>query len=132
MKTFNNTSGTTSSEFNIGVGASAVRNIVLGAVCNGANANAVDRDGISITLEGIEFYDLKMLARNQDGEVASKHIRGTITVGGNITRIEEVFEESFNGDINLSLDENRLVVECELGSAASATYNIYMSLQRIS
>jgi len=132
MKTFNNISGTTSSEFNIGVGAMAARNIVLGAVCNGVNAFALDRNGYGFDVEGTEFYNLKMFAKDQDGRVAAKHIRGTITVGGNITRIEDIFEETFDGDIILSLNVNTLNIECNIGTAISATYNIYITLQHIS
>ena len=131
MKQFNNASGTTSSEFSIGVGSTNVRHVVLSAVCNGSNALALDRAGNEITVEGIEFFDLKMLAKDQDGHVSTKQLRGTIVVGGNITKIEDIFEEGFNGDVNLTLNGNTLSINCAKGTALTATYSVYVALQRI-
>lgn len=131
-KQFNNTSGTTSSEFGLGIGSLSARHIVLGVTCNGEDANAKDRAGNEIAIRGVEFYDLKMLAKDQLGNLATKQLRGTIVEGGNITRIEDIFEEMFNGDVELSLTGSTLNITCKIGSALQANYNIFVSLQRIS
>lgn len=130
-KQFNNAAGTTSSEFAIGVGATNVRHIVLSATCTSSNTVALDRAGNEITVNGIEFFDLKMLAKDQAGNVATKQLRGTIVVGGNITKIEDIFEEGFNGDVELSLTGNTLSITCVKGTATTATYSVYVALQRI-
>jgi len=130
-KQFNNAAGTTSSEFAIGVGSTNVRHVVLSAVCTGSDTLALDRAGNEITVEGIEFFDLKMLAKDQLGQVSTKQLRGTIVVGGNITKIEDIFEEGFNGDVNLTLNGNTLSISCAKGTATTATYSVYVALQRI-
>lgn len=130
MKTFNNTAGTTSSEFSIGVGATNVRQIVLGAVCAGSNTIAVDKEGNSISVEGIEFFDMKVLAVDQAGAKITKQIRGTVS--STIKKIEDIFEEGFDGGVELTVTSNVLSVNCLAGSAINATYSIYVTLQRIS
>jgi hypothetical protein len=130
-KQFNNSHGTTSSEFAIGVGGSGARHIVLGAVCNTGNTLALDKEGQAIEIAGTEFFDLKMLAKDQSGKVATKQIRGTVTVGGNITKVEDVFEEGFDGNVSLILSGNTLSISCIKGTAITATYSVYVALQRI-
>ncbi|CAB4241749.1 hypothetical protein UFOVP71_287 [uncultured Caudovirales phage] len=130
-KQFNNSHGTTSSEFSIGVGGRGARHVVLGAVCHSGNALALDKEGQEIKVAGTEFFDLKMLAKDQDGNIATKQIRGTITVGGHITKVEDVFEEGFNGNVNLTLSGNTLSISCAKGTATTATYSVYVALQRI-
>lgn len=131
MKTFNNTAGTTSSEFAIGAGTTGCRQITLGAVCLGVDTEATDRNGENISIAGTEFYDLKFLATDQTGQRVAKQFRGTITAGGTITKIEDVFEEGFNGDVELLVSGSELVFDCKIGTASTATYNIYVLLQRI-
>lgn len=130
-KQFNNTSGTTSNEFSIGVGSSNVRHIILGATCTTGNELAVGRSGSNIAIDGIEFFDLKMLARDQDGKIATKQLRGSIVANGAITKIEDIFEEGFNGNVLLTLNGNTLSITCVQGTATTATYSVYISLQRI-
>jgi hypothetical protein len=130
-KQFSNASGTTSSEFSIGVGSTNVRHIVLGATCTSGDTHALDRAGNEISVEGIEFFDLKMLAKDQDNHIATKQLRGTIVVGGNITKIEDIFEEGFNGNVSLTLNGNTLSISCAKGTATTATYSVYVTLQRI-
>jgi hypothetical protein len=72
-----------------------------------------------------------MLAKNQDGKVATKQIRGTVTAGGNITKVEDVFEEGFDGNVTLTLSSNTLSINCIKGTATTATYSVYVALQRI-
>lgn len=135
MKNFNNAAGTTSSEFAIGVGNANCRQIALGAVCLGADTVAVDRNGNNIAITGTEFYDLKFLATNQLGQRVAKQFRGTITDTSFVSKIEDIFEEEFNGDIELSISTQmsviELVITCKIGSATTATYNVYVTLQRI-
>lgn len=134
-KNFNNVSGTTSPEFTIGVGGqfgANVRHIVLRAQCLSGDYDATDKNGNEIIIKGTEFFDLKMLATDEAGNIATKQIRGTITEGSTIKKITDTFEEEFNGNVLLSLDVNTLHIKCVKGNAVSAaTYNIYISLQRI-
>lgn len=131
MKTFNNTAGTTSSEFSIGVGTTDVRQVVLGAFCDADDTNAVDREGNELTVEGVQFFDIKILAVDQDGNRLTKQLRGTVA-GTSVNKIEDTFEEGFDGGVQLSIASNVLSVNCLIGSAISATYSIYVTLQRIS
>jgi hypothetical protein len=131
-KQFNNSHGTTSTAFEVGAGfATSARHFVLTAVCNGNDAMAGDRFEDSIDIVGTEFYDLKVLAVDSTGKRFAKHQRGTIA-GGNITKIEDIFEEEYDGNIELSLNGTSLMVTCKNGSATSATYSIYIMLQRVS
>ena len=57
MKTFNNISGTTSTDFAIGQGTgSEVKHYVLSST---GNSVAVDREGNEVAVAGISFYDMK-------------------------------------------------------------------------
>ncbi len=131
MKTFNNTAGTTSSEFTIGAGTTGCRQIALGAVCSGADTLATDRNGENVSIAGTEFYDLKFLATDQTGQRVAKQFRGTITDTGAISKVEDIFEEGFDGDVELSVSGSDLLINCKIGTATTATYNIYVLLQRI-
>lgn len=131
MKTFNNTAGTTSSEFTIGVGTTGLRQIVLGAVCSGADTSAVDREGNEITVEGTEFFDIKILAVDQAGNRLTKQLRGSAS-GSSVSKIEDTFEEDFDGGVVLTLSNGTLEVQCLSGSSTTATYSIYATLQRVS
>jgi hypothetical protein len=131
MKTFNNIAGTTSSEFSIGVGTIGVRQVVLSAVCVGGNTIALDRDTESVQVKGTEFYDLKVLGVDQAGNRFAQQIRGTVTENGSVTKIEDVFEEDFEGGIELTVSGSELQVNCLISNATTATYNIYITLQRI-
>jgi hypothetical protein len=128
MKTFNNTAGTTSSEFSIGVGTTDVRQVVLGAFCDADNTKAVDREGNELA---VQFFDIKILAVDQDGNRLTKQLRGTVA-GTTVNKIEDTFEEGFDGGVQLTSASNVLSVNCLIGSAISATYSIYVTLQRIS
>lgn len=131
MKTFSNDAGTTSSEFAIGTGTTGCRQIALGAVCAGTDTDATDRNGNNITIAGTEFFDLKFLATNQVGAKLTKQFRGTVTDTGSINKVEDTFEDVFDGNVELSVASSQLVVSCKIGSATSATYNVYVTLQRI-
>lgn len=124
MKTFNNTAGTTSSDFVLGQGTgSEVRQIVLNATGAGL---ALDRTGNQIAVTGVEFYDIKMLARNASSGIVSKQLRGTIH-GVVVTRIEDVFQEDFAADVSLTSNGTILSVNC----TGTANFTIYITLTRV-
>lgn len=124
MKTFNNTAGTTSSDFALGQGTgSEVRQIVLNATGPGLAHN---RDGYEIVISSVEFYDIKMLARNASGGIVSKQLRGTIH-GVIVTRIEDVFQEDFAADVTLTSNGTILSVHC----TGTANFTIYTTLTRV-
>ena len=128
MKSFNNTAGTTSTEFGLGVGTgNEVRHIVLTVTGDGV---ATDRNNNSITVSGVEFYDIKLLVKGAIGVVA-KQIRGTI-IGTTVTRIEDVFQEDFAADVNITSDGTTLSVE-STGSinGGGANYPVYATLTRV-
>ena len=124
MKTFNNTAGTTSSDFVLGQGTgSEVRQIVLNATGAGL---ALDRTGNQIAVTGVEFYDINMLARNASSGIVSKQLRGTIH-GVVVTRIEDVFQEDFAADVSLTSNGTILSVNC----TGTANFTIYITLTRV-
>lgn len=124
MKTFNNTTGTTSSDFTLGQGTgNEVRQVVLNAT---ETSLALDRSGNQITVTGIEFYDAKVLARNANGSIVAKHLRGTVS-GTVVTRIEDVFQEDFAADITLTSDGTTLSVNC----TGTGNFTIYITLTKV-
>jgi hypothetical protein len=124
MKTFNNTAGTTSSDFSLGQGTgNEVRQFVLSRVDSGA---AVDRTGEQIGVSGIEFYDAKILARSAGGMIVSKQLRGTIN-GTTVTRIEDIFQEDFVADVTLTSSGTELSVNC----TGTGNFTIYITLTRV-
>jgi len=129
MKTFNNIAGTTSSEFSIGVGSATASHHVIFAVCNGANATALDKAGFEIAVAGVEFYDIKVVAKNSAGEIVAKQLRGTIN-NTTVTRIEDVFQEDFSADVNLTSNGITLSVEC-VDTGTPTEYTIYVTMVRI-
>lgn len=131
MKTYNNTAGTTSNQFTLGQGTGAeVRHFVLTASTTASNAVAVSRDGVDIDLTGVEFYDIKVLARNGSGIVA-RHIRGIIS-GLTITRIEDVFQEDFGANVVLTSASSILKIMCTPDGVTQTDYTIYVVLTRVS
>ena len=131
MKTYNNTAGTTSNQFTLGEGSGAeVRHFVLTASTTASNAFALTRDGVDIDLNGVEFYDIKVLARN-GSDIVARHIRGTIS-GPTITRIEDVFQEDFSANVTLTSANSILSIECTPEGATQTDYTIYVVLTRVS
>lgn len=131
MKTYNNTAGTTSNQFTLGEGSGAeVRHFVLTATTAGSNEFAVTRDGSDIDLNGVEFYDIKMLATNDLGIVA-RHLRGTIS-GSTITKIEDIFQDDFDANVVLTSTNSKLNIECLPDGATQSEYTIYVVLTRVS
>lgn len=125
---FNNSTGTTSTEFQLGAGTGAeVRHFVLTAAVNGSPVLAVDRAGNEIDIAGVEFYDIKLLAKDASGSVA-QHIRGTVT-GTLVTRISDTFQEDFNGAVVITSTGSIFSVECT--STTPANFTIYVTLTRV-
>lgn len=125
MKTFNNTSGTTASEYAIGVGSAEARNIVLTAVCDGSDSNALDKQSMPIEVRGIAFYDMRVIAKNVAGQIVAKQLRGTINT--TVTRIEDIFQEEFSADVILTSDGTTLTVTCK-STGSLTNYTIYTTI----
>lgn len=124
MKSFNNTAGTTSTEFGLGVGTgNEVRQFVLSST---GNSVALDRDGNKITVSGIEFYDAKVLARSAGGMIVAKQLRGTIN-GTEITRIEDLFQEDFAADVNFTSNGTELTVNC----VGTGNFAVYITMTKV-
>jgi hypothetical protein len=124
MKSFNNTAGTTSTEFGLGVGTgNEVRQFVLSST---GNSVALDRDGNKINVSGIEFYDAKVLARSAGGMIVAKQLRGTIN-GTEITRIEDLFQEDFVADVNFTSNGTELTVNC----VGTGNFTVYITMTKV-
>jgi hypothetical protein len=123
MKTFNNTAGTTSSDFALGQGTgNEVRQFVLSRTDAGI---ATDRSNNSIDISGVEFYDAKILAKSAGGIVA-KQLRGTVN-GTTVTRIEDVFQEDIVADVEITSNGTTLSVNC----TGTGNFTIYITLTRV-
>jgi hypothetical protein len=123
MKTFNNTAGTTSSDFALGQGTgNEVRQFVLSRTDGGI---ATDRSNNSIDISGVEFYDAKVLAKSAGGIVA-KQLRGTIN-GTTVTRIEDVFQEDIVADVTITSNGTTLSVNC----TGTGNFTIYITLTKV-
>jgi len=123
MKTFNNTAGTTSSDFALGQGTgNEVRQFVLSRTDGGI---ATNRSNNSIDISGVEFYDAKVLAKSAGGIVA-KQLRGTIN-GTTVTRIEDVFQEDIVADVTITSNGTTLSVNC----TGTGNFTIYITLTRV-
>ena len=124
MKTFNNISGTTSTDFAIGQGTgSEVKHYVLSST---GNSVAVDREGNEVAVAGISFYDMKAVAKSINGGIVAKQIRGTIS-GTTVTRIEDIFQEDFGADVALTSDGTTLSVNC----TGIANFTIYITITKV-
>lgn len=123
MKTFNNTAGTTSSDFALGQGTgNEVRQFVLSRTDAGI---ATDRSNNSIDISGVEFYDARVLAKGVGGIVA-KQLRGIIN-GTTVTRIEDVFQEDIVADVTITSNGTTLSVNC----TGTGNFTIYITLTRV-
>jgi hypothetical protein len=123
MKTYNNTAGTTSSDFALGQGTgNEVRQYTLSRTDTGI---ATDRTGAQIVIAGVEFYDARVLVKSTGGIVA-KQLRGTIN-GTTVTRIEDVFQEDIVADVTVTSDGTTLNVNC----TGTGNFTIYITLTRV-
>jgi hypothetical protein len=124
MKTFNNIAGTTSTDFSIGQGTgSEVQHYVLSST---GNNFATDREGNEVSVSGVSFYDMKVVAKNNTGSIVAKHLRGTIS-NTTVTRIEDIFQEDFSADVSLTSDGTLLSVNC----TGSANFTIYITITKV-
>jgi len=129
IKKFNNISGTTSSNWTIGVGKANAAQYVIYATCNLTDVVAKDKENKSIPINGIEFYDMKIVAKNAAGNIMAKQLRGTIN-GTTVTRIEDIFQEEFSADVILSSNGTTLTITCK-STGSLTNYTIYTTMVSI-
>ena len=123
---YSNIAGTTSSEFRLSSGSTAmVRYLVL---TGEGGTTATNRESQPIVLGDHEFYDLKVLAK--DGtDIYASQMRGLITTI-NTTRIEDVFAEDISGaDITVTNTSGNLNIA--LAGASTIEYTISITLTRM-
>jgi hypothetical protein len=128
-KKFNNIAGTTASEFTIGVGTAQSVQHVLSVVCSGNDAVALDRNGESIAITGLQFYDMRIVAKDSSGSILAKQIRGTIN-NTTVTKIEDTFQEELSADVILTSDGSVFSVTC-LDTGSETHYTIYVTLTSV-
>jgi hypothetical protein len=128
-KKFNNISGTTSSNWAIGVGKATAVQYVIYAICNSTDVVAKDKNNNEISVSGIGFYDMKIVAKNASGDIVAKQLRGTIN-GTTVTRIEDVFQEDFSADVVLTSNGTTLTVTCK-NTGSLTNYTIYTTMTSV-
>lgn len=126
IKKFNNISGTTSSNWAIGVGKATTVHYVIYASTNGSNVSAKDKNNEEIPVSGIEFYDMKVVAKNSAGDIVAKQLRGTVNET-TVTRIEDIFQEEFSADVVLTSNGSKLTVTCN-STGSLTNYTIYATI----
>jgi hypothetical protein len=125
-KKFNNLAGTTSSNWEIGIGSQTAIQYVTWAICDTVDTPALDKEEGSIAVSGLNFYDMKIVAKNDAGYIVAKQLRGTIN-GTVVTRIEDIFQEEFSADVELTSNGTTLTVTCK--STGSLTkYTVYTTI----
>jgi hypothetical protein len=128
-KKFNNIAGTTASEFTIGVGTAQSVQHVMSAVCSGSNAVALNRNGESIAITGLQFYDMRVVAKNAAGLILAKQIRGTIN-NIMVTKIEDTFQEELSANVILTSDGSMITLTC-LDTGTETHYTIHITLTSV-
>lgn len=128
-KQFNNIAGTTSSNWEIGVGAATATQYVSFALCDNSDVVAKDKEDNLIPIIGIEFYDMKIVAKNTAGDIMAKQLRGTVN-GTTVTRIEDIFQEEFSADVVLTSSGTTLTVTCK-STGSLTNYTIYTTMVSI-
>ena len=129
IKKFNNISGTTSSNWAIGVGkANAVQHVVY-AKCDSTDVAAKDKNNNEIPVDGVEFYDMKIVAKNAQGEIVAKQLRGTVN-NTTVTRIEDIFQDEFPADVVLTSNGTKLIITCK-STGSLTNYTIYTTMVSI-
>ena len=128
-KQFNNISGTTSNNWEIGVGNQTAIQYVTWAVCDALDIPALDKENSSIPVNGLNFYDMKIVAKNAAGQIMAKQLRGTVD-GTTVTRIEDIFQEEFSADVVLTSTGTTLTVTCK-NTGSLTNYTIYTTMVSI-
>jgi len=125
-KNFSNIAGTTSSEFRLSSGSTAmVRYLVLTGV---GGTTATNREAQAIALGDHEFYDLKVIAKD-GSNVWAAQLRGLITVAST-TRIEDIFSDDVaTADITVTNNAGNLNIV--LAGANTIDYTISITLTRM-
>jgi hypothetical protein len=127
---FSNLSGTTSSEFQISSGSTAlVRHLVLTGT---GGSTATNRESQSIGLGDYEFYDLKFIATEIVSSVttatAEQH-RGMIA-NSVVSKVDDIFlEDLATAGITITNVSGNLIITC--AGAASINYTISITLTRM-
>ena len=125
-KQFNNISGTTSNNWEIGIGSQTAIQYVTWAVCEALDVPALDKENNAILVSGLNFYDMKIVAKNALGQIMAKQLRGTVN-GTIVTRIEDIFQEEFSADVILTSDGTTLTVTCK-STGSLTNYTIYTTI----
>jgi hypothetical protein len=125
-KKFNNIAGTTSNNWEIGVGSQTAIQYVTWAVCDAIDVPALDKEESSIAVSGLNFYDMKIVAKNDAGQIVAKQLRGTIN-GTIVTRIEDIFQEEFSADVELTSNGSTLTVTCK-STGSMTKYTVYTTI----
>jgi hypothetical protein len=128
-KKYNSISGTTASEFTIGVGTAQSVQYVLSAVCLGSDTVALDKNDDKISFTGFQFYDMKIVAKNTAGLVLAKQIRGTIN-NTTVTKIEDTFQEELSADVRLTSNGSVFTMTC-LATGTETHYTIHVTLTSV-
>jgi hypothetical protein len=128
-KQFNNIAGTTSSNWEIGVGAATATQYVSFALCDNSDVVAKDKEDNSIPVNGLNFYDMKIVAKNTTGNIMAKQLRGIVN-GTTVTRIEDIFQEEFSADVVLTSSGTTLTVTCK-STGSLTNYTIYTTMVSI-
>lgn len=129
IKKFNNISGTTSSNWAIGVGKANTVQYVVYAKCDSTDVAAKDKNNSEIPVDGVEFYDMKIVAKNAQGEIVAKQLRGTVN-GTTVTRIEDIFQDEFPADVVLTSNGTKLIITCK-STGTLTNYTIYATMVSI-
>ena len=129
MKKYNNVSGTTSSDFTIGVGRANTTHHVISALCVESNQFAKDKFNKQLAINGVEFYDMKIVAQNSAGLIMAKQLRGIVNAGI-VSRVEDIFQEDFTADVVLTSDGATLIVEC-IYTDSPTKYTIYATMTSV-
>lgn len=127
---FNNSGGTVSETFALGAGSNhSVRQFLLSAHTTNADVAATTNKNDKINVSKVEFFDMKIVAKNSNNLIVAKQLRGTI-YNGTVTRIEEIFQEEFSADVELSSLNNELTVLCKQ-TGIETFYTVHCTLTKV-
>ena len=127
---YNNIGGTVSETFALGAGSEhSVRQFLLTAQTNTQDAEAATNKNDIIDVSGVEFFDMKIVAKNTANLIVAKQLHGTV-YNGVVTRIEEIFQEEFDADVTLSSVNNALVILCK-GTSSATSYTVHCTLTKV-
>lgn len=127
---YNNINGTVSETFALGAGSEhSVRQFLLTAKTTTADVVAATNKNDVISVSGVEFFDVKVVAKNVGNLIVAKQLHGTI-YNGVVTRIEEIFQEEFAADVTLSSVNNVFTILCA-ATSTDTSYTIHCTLTKV-